>query len=413
MNPAVKEAEQRLLSAALHDAEATLSMSDAFTSSMFSSRKHKEVYDAILEIADSGETVDYVSVSNKLSWIKPSELVAMTDRFIPSTTYVKSDIKIIIEDYRKRRIKETTAVIMNDAQSSEEMIARMQDEIDSLNNTGTITSESLGCQTRAWADALVDALDNGGATGIPTGYSQYDSLTGGLKNNHLVVIGARPKVGKSTFGLNIAYRVAKAGIPCAFFSLEMGNDEIITKLAGIDANIRGLNHLDGKKVSEAVKAVERIDKLPLHILDSTGFDYRIILNKCRNLIRKHNVQVIFIDYLQLMHGGDKSSRNNEIGEITRAIKQFNMQHRIPIVLLSQLNRMVEHQDNRRPRFSDLRDSGSIEQDANVIVFLHRQNDDSDTLEVIIAGNRGGGTGYFTCRFDKPASRIDAIDYGRE
>jgi len=296
--------------------------------------------------------------------------------------------------------------IMEDSGDSDEMLSLMQDELDSLNDIGGADEDSLPEQTNRWADELRLVLDNGGSTGIKSHYGAYNAMTGGYKDSHLVVIGARPKIGKTTFGINETYHMASSGVPTAIISLEMGSDELITKLAGIDSNVRGLNFMDSEKLLRAVEAKEKIEKLPLHIVDNTSSDYRAVLNKCRQLIRKHGVKAIFIDYLQLMTGNHTVNRNNEISEITRAIKQFNRKYKIPIILLSQLSRLNDR-ENREPRMSDLRDSGSVEQDANVVVLLHEEGD--DMLKVIIAGCRGGSTGFYACRFDKPASRIDAID----
>ena len=337
----------------------------------------------------------------------------MVYRFVQSTQYVRTDIKIITEDYRQRRLKESTAKILHDADTAEEMIAMLQDELDHLQRVDSST-ETLEDQTNTWLEGLTEALDAGGTTGYRTGFSQYDMMTGGLKKNHFVVIGGRPKMGKTAYALNKLHRLASQGVKCALYSYEMGFEEIHTRLAGIDSNLRGLNFMDEEKLSKAVQAKTKIDKLPIHIIDNISSDYRVLLNHCRRMIRKEGVEVIFIDYLQLLRGSDKSNRNNEIGEITRALKQFNMQYRVPIILLSQLNRGVEHAEKpRRPVMSDLRDSGSIEQDANVVVLLYRENDDTDILEVIVAGNRAGATGFFNARFDKPASRIDAISHEYE
>ena len=412
MNTPVKESEERLLSAILYNAEEAMSKIGHLTDVMFSVSKYGMIYNLMSEMVDAGEVVDYVSLANRIDWLKPSELVGMVDRFIPSTQYVRIDVEIITDAYRKRRMREKMQKILDESQHSDDMLSLLQDELDSLNDIGSIGEESLVAQTDRWAQDLEESLNTGGTTGLQSYYGAYNAMTGGYKNNHLVVIGARPKVGKTTYGLNEAYHMAKGGISTAIISLEMGSDELITKLAGIDSNVRGLNYLDEKKLLQAVEAKAKIDKLPLHIVDNTSSDYRAILNKCRQLIRKEDVKIIFIDYLQLMTGNQSVNRNNEISEITRAIKQFNRKYKVPIVLLSQLSRLSERDGNREPRFSDLRDSGSIEQDANVIVFLHKDVESDDMVKIIVAGCRGGSTGFFACRFDKPASRIDAIDNRR-
>lgn len=408
-NTPVKESEERLISAILFDAESATSRIGHLSPEMFSVTKYGTMYKTLMEMVDAGEQVDYIPLCEKLGWIKPSALVDMVDRFILTTDFVRTDVNIITNAFRKRRMEDTFRKIMADASDSGDMLSLMQDELDSLNDIGGADEDSLSEQTDRWTKELTEALDNGGTTGIQSKFGAYNAMTGGFKHNHLVVVGARPKVGKTTYGLNEAYDMARRGIETAIISLEMGSDELITKLAGIDSNVKGLNFLDKEKLLHAVEAKRKIDKLPLHIVDNTSSDYRAILNKCRQLIRKHNVKVIIIDYLQLMTGNQSVNRNNEISEITRAIKQFNRRYKTPIILLSQLSRLSERDGNREPRFSDLRDSGSIEQDANVIVFLHKDNESDDMVKIIVAGARGGSTGFFGCRFDKPASRIDALD----
>lgn len=408
-NTPVKESEERLLSALIYDAESASAKIGHLTPEMFSVAKYGNIYKTLVEMVDAGEEVDYIHLSDRLGWIKPTELMDMVDKFIMTTTYVPIDVRIITNAFRKRRMEETFKKIMADSHDSAEMLSLMQDELDSLNDIGSADDDSLSSQTDRWIDGLRDALDNGGTTGIQSKYGAYNAMTGGYKDNHLVVVGARPKVGKTTYALNEVHKCASSGLPTALISLEMGADELATKLAGIDCNLRGLNYVDEDKLLRAIEAKGRIDKLPLYIVDNTSSDYRAILNKCRQLIRKHDIKIIFIDYLQLMTGNQSLNRNNEISEITRAIKQFNRKYKVPIVLLSQLSRLSEREGNREPRFSDLRDSGSIEQDANVIVFIHRESDTDDLVKVIVAGSRGGSTGFFACRFDRPASRIDAID----
>lgn len=408
-NTPVKESEERLLSAILFDADSATSRIGHLTPEMFSVAKYGQIYKALMEMVDSDEQVDYIHLADKLGWIKPSELNEMIDKFVLTTDYVRIDVNIITNAFRKRRMEDTFKKIMADASDSGDMLSLMQDELDSLNDIGGADDDSLSAQTDRWAKELEEALDNGGSTGIQSKFGAYNAMTGGFKNSHLVVIGARPKVGKTTYGINEAYSMAKMGVPVGIISLEMGSEELITKLVGIDSNVKGLNFLDEDKLLQAVEAKRKIDKLPIHIVDNTSSDYRAVLNKCRQLIRKHGVQAIFIDYLQLMTGNHTVNRNNEVSEITRAVKQFNRKYKIPIILLSQLSRLNDR-ENREPRMSDLRDSGSVEQDANVVVLLHEES--GDMLKVIIAGARGGSTGFWACRFDKPASRIDAIDNRR-
>ena len=291
----VKEAEARLLSAILFDADGAVSRIGHLTPEMFSVAKYGSIYKALMEMVDGGEQGDYIHLADKLGWIKPSELSEMIDRFILTTDYVRIDVGIITNDYRKRRIREKFTNVMDEASDSDEMLSFLQDELDSLNDLGNADDDSLGAQTDRWAKELENALDSGGFTGIQSRFNAYNAMTGGYRDSHLVVVGTRPKVGKTTYGLNEAYDIAKRGINTGIISLEMGSDELITKLVGIDSNVKGLNFLDEEKFLSAMEAKSKIESLPLHIVDNSSSDYRAILNKCRQLIRKHDVKIIFID----------------------------------------------------------------------------------------------------------------------
>ncbi len=410
----VKESEERLLSAILYNPDEALSKISVLHDEMFSVPKYGNIYTELCRMVEADESVDYITLANNLQWATPTQLDGMINKFILGTSFVQTDVRIINNAYRKRRMASTMEKIIADSHDSEEMLSLLQDELDSLNDIGDATDETLKSQAEKWSMGLEEALNNGGTTGIQSHFTPYNQMTGGYKDSHLVVVGARPKVGKSTYALNEAYQMALKGIPTLLISLEMGFDEIITKLAGIDSNLKGLNFLTPEKLSRVFEVRAKIEGLPLYIVDNSSSDYRAVLNKCRQMIRKHNVQAIYIDYLQLMTGNTSLNRNNEISEITRSIKQFNRKYKVPIILLSQLSRLSEREGNREPRFSDLRDSGSIEQDANVIVFLHAPDGaPDDVLNVVVAGCRGGSTGFFGCRFDKPASRMDAIDNRRD
>jgi len=257
-------------------------------------------------------------------------------------------------------------------------------------------------------------------TGLPTGFLQLDQMTSGFQPSDLIIIAARPSMGKTAFALSIAYNVAvKEGKTVAFFSLEMSKEQLIIRLMAQDSEIplhRIRNgFLKPQEVDRLLKSADRISQAPLYIDDTPGISILEMRAKARRLVTERGLDLVIVDYLQLMRGIKRTeSRQQEVSEISRSLKGLAKELKTPVLALSQLSRQVEHRADKRPQLSDLRESGSLEQDADVVLFIHRpevykKNPDPEeqgVAEIIIAKQRNGPTGTVKLAFIKELTRFE-------
>jgi len=260
-------------------------------------------------------------------------------------------------------------------------------------------------------------------TGIPTGFFDLDRMTSGLHDSDLIIIAARPSMGKTAFALSIAHNVAvREGKSVAFFSLEMSKEQIVTRLISQDSQIPLHNirtgYLRPHEIDAFLESADRIKEAPLYIDDTPGISILEMRAKARRLKSEKGLDLIVVDYLQLMRGIRKTeSRQQEVSEISRSLKALAKELNIPVIALSQLSRQVEHRADKRPQLSDLRESGSIEQDADVVMFIHRpevykKNPDPEEqgmAEIIIAKQRNGPTGTISLAFIKEFARFENVE----
>jgi replicative DNA helicase len=263
--------------------------------------------------------------------------------------------------------------------------------------------------------------------GIPTGFYKLDECLGGLIESNLITIAARPSIGKSALMLSIAYKMG-ASVPVGIFSIEMSQEELLIRLMSMESGISSEHIKSGKcsssQFADLNRAVTAIHKKNIFIDDSASLSLLDVKAKTKRLITEHGVRVIFIDFLQKMSTTKEENRNLAIGKLTGGLKALSKEFNIPIVILSQLNREVESRSSKRPELSDLRDSGEIEQDSDIVVFIHRpekygkatfDNGDSCTglAEIIIDKHRNGRTGFFNLRFDAVRTRFENLEGHRE
>jgi len=260
-------------------------------------------------------------------------------------------------------------------------------------------------------------------TGIPTGFYELDRMTSGLHESDLVIIAARPSMGKTAFALSIAYNVAvKEGRSVAFFSLEMSKEQIVTRLISQDSQIPLHNirtgYLRPHEIDAFLESADRIKEAPLYIDDTPGISILEMRAKARRLKAEKGLDLVVVDYLQLMRGIKRTeSRQQEVSEISRSLKALAKELNVPVIALSQLSRQVEHRADKRPQLSDLRESGSIEQDADVVMFIHRpevykKNPDPEEqgiAEIIVAKQRNGPTGTVSLAFIKEFARFENVE----
>jgi replicative DNA helicase len=263
--------------------------------------------------------------------------------------------------------------------------------------------------------------NKGGVTGIPSGYPDLDKMTSGFQRSDLIILAARPAVGKTAFALNVAQNIAvRAGETVAIFSLEMGKEQLVQRMlcaeANIDAGKMRTGFLEEDDWPKLTMAVGTLSEAPIYIDDTPGITVHDIRAKCRRLKAEHGIGLILIDYLQLIQGrGKGDNRQQEVSEISRTLKLIARELHVPVIALSQLSRSVEQRQDKRPMMSDLRESGSIEQDADIVSFLYRddyynpESERKNIIEVIIAKQRSGPTGTVELVFLKNFNKFVSLE----
>lgn len=306
-----------------------------------------------------------------------------------------------------------------------------EDDVDGLLNEAEKKILEVSHQTNAKAfqnikDVLVDAYDKiellhnqkGEVTGIPTGFTELDKMTAGFQRNDLIIVAARPSVGKTAFSLNIAQNVAtKTDENVAIFSLEMGADQLVMRMLCAEGNIDAQRLRTGSLTSDdwakLTMAMGSLSNAGIYIDDTPGIKVNEIRAKCRRLKQEQGLGMILIDYLQLIQGSGKSGENRqqEVSEISRTLKGIARELQVPVIALSQLSRGVESRQDKRPMMSDIRESGSIEQDADIVAFLYREDyydretENKNTIEIIIAKQRNGPVGSVELAFVKEFNKF--------
>lgn len=403
------EYEQLILGAILRD-NSVLSRVPDLAVDHFFLPDHKSIFATILRLANKDIAADAVTVSEKLPEVGFDYIAELANN-VPSIANAKTYAARVIEDAMRRTLKDVTSELAEEiatdkTTSVSELIETAQSRIMSL------TSRKSSDPVLA-ADALLPHIQiiedrtEGRVQTIATGYSNLDAiLNGGFIRTNMVIIGARPSMGKTAFALNVAAHIAKTKT-VLFLSQEMSTGELIDRLFASLGQIPLSSVLSGRLTDEEydglTRATTAIERMKLHIDDQGGLTLADVRSKARRVKQMHGLDVVFLDYLQLMNGSG-ANRNAEIEEISRGLKNLAKELNIVVVCLSQLNRAVEQRPNKMPVMSDLRDSGSIEQDANIIMFLHRDEVyDPDTpaagfADLLIRKNRQGQTGNLVMKY---------------
>ena len=412
------EAEQAVIGAMLMDQEAILTSSEIISGDDFYQSAYGVIFEAIVEIYNEGKPVDLITLQSRLkekdvpAEISSLEFVRDLVAAVPTSANVKYYAEIVSEKAMLRRLIKLNEEIENMCYLGKEPMEAV------LETTEKKVFELV--QKRNTSDfvpikqVVLNALDKieaasknaGSVTGIPTGFLDLDYKTAGLQPSDLILIAARPSMGKTAFVLNIAQHVAfKANKSVAIFSLEMSKEQLVNRMFALEAQVDAQSLRTGNlKDSDWEKLIESagiIGKSKLMINDTPGISVSELRSKCRKMKLEHGLDIIIIDYLQLMTGrvgGRSESRQQEISEISRALKGIARELNVPVIALSQLSRAVEQRPDHRPMLSDLRESGAIEQDADVVMFIYRDdyyNKDTElknVAEIIIAKQRNGAIG---------------------
>ncbi|MHB1394454.1 MAG: replicative DNA helicase [Clostridia bacterium] len=410
------EAEQSVLGAMLLDKEAISTATELIGGEDFYREAHKEIFEAIVEIYDKGEPVDLITLTERLKTRNTLDAVGgitfLTNLMdaVPTTHNVKYYAKIIEDKSLLRRlIKSSNDIIFKSYQASEDIGEIIDDAEKGIFNISLNRSTQGFTHVKNILNVNFDMieqlyLNKGKLTGVPTGFNDLDGMLSGLQKSDLVLIAARPSMGKSSFMMNIVQHAAvREKVTTAIFSLEMSKEQLTQRLlcaeALIDAHRLRTGDINEDEWVKLARSMGPLSEAPIFIDDTPAISITEMRAKCRRLKLEHNLGLIVIDYLQLMQGKSNSdSRQQEISEISRSLKALAREINVPVVALSQLSRAPEMRADHRPILSDLRESGAIEQDADVVMFLYRDeyyHPDSDKKnigEVIIAKQRNGPTG---------------------
>ena len=411
------EAEQSVIGSMLMDREAIITASEIVTADDFYQHQYGVMYESMVELFNEGKPVDLVTLQNRLKEkdvppeVSSLELVRDIITTVPTSANVKYYATIVKEKAVLRRLIRVNEEIANDCYLGrdplETILADTEKKIFDL-----LQSRSSGdfVPIRQVALNVLENIEKASktketVTGVPTGFIDLDYKTSGFQPSDFILIAARPSMGKTAFVLNVVDHVAvKKGIPCMVFSLEMSKEQLVNRMLSMESNVDSQKLRTGTLTDSdwdaVVEGVGIIGGSKLIIDDTPGISISELRSKCRKMKLEHGLGMVIIDYLQLMTGSGKSSdnRQQEISEISRSLKALAREMQAPVVALSQLSRACETRTDHRPMLSDLRESGAIEQDADVVMFLYRDdyyNKDSemkDMAEVIIAKQRNGPIG---------------------
>ncbi len=415
--PHSPEAEQSVIGAMLMDRDAILAASEVISGDDFYNQQYGILFDAITELFGNGSPVDPVTLQAKLiekgvpTEISNLEYIGDLISAVPTSTNAKHYAEIVRERALARRLIKVSEKIMDNCylgqENIEDVLEQAEKNVFELAQNGR-TSENLPIE-----DVMLSVLkrisaaskNRGGVTGVATGFADLDYKTSGFQRSDLILVAARPSMGKTAFVLNIAQYVAvRKKKPVVMFSLEMSAEQLANRLLAMESRVDSqklrIGDLNGSQWMDLTYGAKNIADSGLIIDDTPGISVSQMRSRCRKYKLEHpDLAMVIVDYLQLMSASRRSdSRQLEISEISRSLKALARELDVPVVALSQLSRAVEKRDDKRPMLSDLRDSGAIEQDADVVMFIYRDeyyNQDTDNrgvTEIIVAKQRNGPTG---------------------
>jgi len=411
------EAEQAVIGSMLTDKDAVISAVEFIGPEDFYREDNKAIYEAILNLYNKAEPVDLITVKSELvslgkfEAIGGLEYLSVLPEKVPTTANVEKYIKIVEEKSMLRVLIKTANELITLGYAETEEVENIMDTaekrifdiIQNRNQKGFSSLKDVLVESFAELEKLYNLKQP--VTGIPTGFADLDYKTAGLHSSDLILIAARPAMGKSAFVLNIATNVAiNAKVPVAIFNLEMSKKQLVNRIlcseAMVDSNKVRTGKVDEEDWVKLATALGPLSEAPIYIDDTPGISIMEIRAKCRKLKLEKDIGLVVIDYLQLIQGSNKknASREQEISEISRSLKIMAKELDLPVIALSQLSRAVESRQDKRPMLSDLRESGAIEQDADIVMFIYRddyynpETERKNIAEITISKHRSGPTG---------------------
>ena len=411
------EAEQAIIGSMLTDKDAVISAVEVLKAEDFYREDNKIIYEAILNLYSRSEPIDIITVKSelesmgKIDQVGGIEYLAELPEKVPTTANAMKYVKIVEEKSTLRQLIKTANEIIELGYSPTEDVEdimegaekKIFDVMQQKNQKGYEPIKDVLVESFTKLEELYNRKQH--ITGVPSGFMELDYKTAGFHGSDLILIAARPAMGKTAFALNIATNAAvRANVPVVVFSLEMSKEQLVNRVlcseAMVDSNKVRTGKLEEDDWTKLAETIGPLSEAEIYIDDTPGISITEIRAKCRKLKLEKNIGMIVIDYLQLIQGTNKrnGSREQEISEISRSLKMLAKELNVPVIALSQLSRAAELRPDHRPMLSDLRESGAIEQDADIVMFLYRDdyyNEDSEKkgiAEVIIAKHRGGSTG---------------------
>ncbi|MFZ3590495.1 replicative DNA helicase [Bacillus sp. DJP31] len=424
------EAEQAVLGAIFLEPSSLITASEILIPEDFYRASHQRIFTVMITLSEKGEPVDLVTVTSELADMKLLEEIGNVSYLsdlansVPTAANIEYYAKMVEEKSILRRLIRTATAIATDGYSQNDEVEVLLNEAEK--NILDVSRRRNSGAFQNIKDVLVGAYDNiellhnrvGDVTGIATGFSELDRMTAGFQRNDLIIVAARPSVGKTAFALNIAQNVAtKTDENVAIFSLEMGAQQLVMRMLCAEGNINAQNLRTGQLTPEdwgkLTMAMGSLSNAGIYIDDTPGVKINDIQAKCRRLKQEHGLGMILIDYLQLISGNGRAGENRqqEVSEISRSLKSLARELEVPVIALSQLSRGVEQRQDKRPMMSDIRESGSIEQDADIVAFLYRddyydkESENKNIIEIIIAKQRNGPTGTVELAFVKEFNKF--------
>lgn len=411
------EAEQSVIGSMLMDRDAIVEVADILTKDDFYYSQYGMLFEAMISLYNEGAPVDLLTVSNRLKEMGAPENISSMEyvgdilAMVPTSTHARQYAQMVQDKAVLRRLikfmEQTTETCYAGKTAVADILEQSEKDLFDI-----VQKRGGGEEFVPMQQIVLNVLDTIEAsakrgskiTGVPTGFIDLDEKLTGLHGSELILIAARPAMGKTAFALNIAqYAAMKADVPCAIFSLEMSKEQLATRLIAMDSMVDSQSIRTGALADsdwdKIMDSTYRVGATKMFIDDTPSISIAELRSKCRKLKQKENLGLIVIDYLQLMSGSKRAeSRQQEISEISRSLKKLARELDVPVVALSQLNRAADSREDHKPVMSDLRESGAIEQDADVIMFIYRDdyyNKESEKpgiAEIIVAKQRNGSTG---------------------
>ncbi len=430
------EAEQSVLGSLLIDRDAIIKVASQVKPEDFYHGANGLIYQAILDLYNRREPTDFLTLSDELTRRERLDQVGGVAYLssllsaVPTAVHVEYYGKIVERSATLRRLIDAGAAIVGigyrDGIDTEEALDAAERAIfDVSQRRSSRDFQSISEVLERFFDQIDYLQQNrGGVVGIATGFADLDQLTGGLQRSDLIILAARPSVGKTALALGVAYGAGvQHGKTVGIFSLEMSAEQLVQRLlateTGVDSHRLRLGQIDDHEWDRISRAFGRLAEAQIFIDDSPGLSVMEIRTKARRLLAEHGVDLLIVDYLQLMHARRSENRVQEISEISRGLKGLARELNIPVIALSQLSRAVESRSDHRPMLSDLRESGSIEQDADIVMFIYRDEvydpntEKKGIAEIIVAKHRNGPVGTVNLRFFDKTARFADLELYRE